>query len=718
MLYLAVCSLVGWMMAANDPVSLGVIVHMPDHMERDHWQAFDYLGAHPELLVLPEAEGVDAPFLFDAFEAEVVRFADHGQRVAATFAPHIRTVPWQPVQDADGNEWADRQNMFDPVFLDELRRFERAFCERFGDDPRIRRVYISPPSFFGEAEHYMGPEWHNLRFLCYDPLAQARFTEWLKERYGTIEGLNTAWDASVSDWAALPMPRPRMEAQLHTDADWQDLMAWRTEYLTDFMAEHMALVAESFHGDVGYKFSVGEYSAYQGTDAAAIAAQTRSLPGGRALHMTNPHSLSDLRYAQAILRQYGASDLVVENDGNRFGRTEMARIALNGLLAGATEFNFSHFGHLVGSIASGPRLADTAKAVHALDTLWGAYDLEGPPRHPVAFYHSHATHWVRAPRYRNRDVSRVYDRALSNGGHPDVYGYSWARWLALPDVTGEQLIRDGDLEGRSLVIVPNSSVTVFPESVAMAFLRWIVEGGWVVGFGADGLTWLRPDGGDMESPRVTRVDDAEWDLPSVTEGTWQGYTVPVWDGPLPEVWQARLRDDDGRVIAAEWILGDGRIVLFAGPVPAEDHGPFDRFYREGMPRLLRELSAEAGVTLPFHMVDDAGEPIAPLAMGYAGLDRLTGRHVFVAGAYDGSAKGGVVQFCDSLTGEAELALIDLDRIQATMSDDESINVLEYPLSQARLYEDPTNQEVDANAIIPYTMVTFDVSEAVALTLAP
>ena len=61
-----------------------------------------------------------------------------------------------------------------PVYREKVHAIDKKLAERFGKHPAVMLWHISN-EFGGE---------------CHCPLCQAKFREWLKEKYGTIENLN------------------------------------------------------------------------------------------------------------------------------------------------------------------------------------------------------------------------------------------------------------------------------------------------------------------------------------------------------------------------------------------------------------------------------------------------------------------------------------------------------------------------------------------------
>lgn len=95
--------------------------------------------------------------------------------------------------------------------------------------------------------------WATMRFLsapefCYCPSSVARFRNWMKSKYGTLEAVNRAWYRRFTEWAQLDAPR------FSTILSYTDYVDWRY-FLLDKLAEDLrakagAVLAEAPRGVV------------------------------------------------------------------------------------------------------------------------------------------------------------------------------------------------------------------------------------------------------------------------------------------------------------------------------------------------------------------------------------------------------------------------------------------------------------------------------------
>ena len=83
--------------------------------------------------------------------------------------------------------------------------------------------------------------------LCYCESCRSRFQAWLRDRYGSIEGLNAAWGTMFwsqrySDWSQIPVPAPTP-----TEHSPSLLLAWKrfqSEMEREFLREQAAVIRE------------------------------------------------------------------------------------------------------------------------------------------------------------------------------------------------------------------------------------------------------------------------------------------------------------------------------------------------------------------------------------------------------------------------------------------------------------------------------------------
>ena len=118
-----------------------------------------------------------------------------------------------------------------PVYREKVRQINGRLAQRFGQHPGVILWHLS--------NEYGG--------VCYCPLCQEAFRDWLKKKYKTLEALNRSWwtafwSHSYTDWRQIHAPVPRGETGTHgLNLDWKrfttaqvaDFMAWEARAVRD-----------------------------------------------------------------------------------------------------------------------------------------------------------------------------------------------------------------------------------------------------------------------------------------------------------------------------------------------------------------------------------------------------------------------------------------------------------------------------------------------------
>ena len=110
------------------------------------------------------------------------------------------------------NAYGDRHNhcMTSPVYREKVRVINTRLARHFAGNPAVILWHIS--------NEYSG--------ACYCPLCRAAFTDWLREKYGTLEKLNHAWWAdfwshTYTSWDQIDPPLENGDGTLHgLNLDW------------------------------------------------------------------------------------------------------------------------------------------------------------------------------------------------------------------------------------------------------------------------------------------------------------------------------------------------------------------------------------------------------------------------------------------------------------------------------------------------------------------
>ena len=122
-----------------------------------------------------------------------------------------------------------------PVYREKVKLMNQQLASRFGRHPAVVMWHIS--------NEYGGE--------CHCELCQQAFRDWLKEKYGTIENLNRAWNAKFwshdyPDFDYVESPAPHGENSVHgLKLDWKrfvshqtiDFMKWERDCIREIVPE-------------------------------------------------------------------------------------------------------------------------------------------------------------------------------------------------------------------------------------------------------------------------------------------------------------------------------------------------------------------------------------------------------------------------------------------------------------------------------------------------
>ena len=87
--------------------------------------------------------------------------------------------------------------------------------------------------------HVVNWVWFNTPVeFCYCPHTQARFRDWLKRKYRTLDAVNSAWYRTFSSWDEVEAPR------FGTILSYTDLIDWKT-FIAAKLEEDLKLKADA-----------------------------------------------------------------------------------------------------------------------------------------------------------------------------------------------------------------------------------------------------------------------------------------------------------------------------------------------------------------------------------------------------------------------------------------------------------------------------------------
>ncbi|HGF0768554.1 TPA: beta-galactosidase [Kluyvera georgiana] len=117
--------------------------------------------------------------------------------------------------------------MTSPVYREKTLKINTLLAERYSQHPAVLGWHIS--------NEYGGE--------CHCPRCQAKFRDWLKARYKTLDNLNhawwsTFWSHTYTDWEQIESPSPQGEVSIHgLNLDWR---RFNTAQVTEFCRHEIA----------------------------------------------------------------------------------------------------------------------------------------------------------------------------------------------------------------------------------------------------------------------------------------------------------------------------------------------------------------------------------------------------------------------------------------------------------------------------------------------
>jgi len=502
-------------------------------------------------------------------------------------------------QDAEGRRTGEgvESAVFHPEVVDRYCRWVAERVAARKDAPWVSSFMLSSPiSMYGEV-HYSASTAG--QYAVFSRPAKDNLRNWLKRQYaGDLAALSRAWGQTPASWEdVMPPTGPQAGPEgIDTRTAWSDFMHWYTWWLEEVTRRELVAARRETNKPLAVMMGGPKVGPSQGIALGNIGPIVRLLGEFRPsfLNDTDSQTLFSCRYTRAACSQYGV-DLMLENVGPPYLQVfHQYDMALNAIACGADIAHLAHWGELYDRTTwFGKTWEGLAPLLHRYRTSYVKSD--------AAIFHSYMTSWYRPDR-SNMDALRLYD-STNTLWYPDRGYASWGRALGSPDVVDDAMVEDGALEGRKLLVIPNSSVTVTSRKAVEAIRKWVEGGGTLIGFGPGCLAYT------VEADRSVRPTPGMAGLVPADRVAELAQRAPTFSSPM----------------FVEQKVGRGRAVLYFTPADPGNDVTYEQPWTEEAAQLLAVAAHEAGVRIWCQ-----GDADNRINLMYAGRDANSGKHIFVA----------------------------------------------------------------------------------------
>lgn len=346
---------------------------------------------------------------------------------------------------------------------DHVSRVLKAFGEHYEPMGVLEAVRLGPSGNFGEAQFpagagkecgYQYELMHaHIGWWAGDSHAKLDFQGFLSERYGTIEGVNAAWE---TDFASFSEIEPQLPGTYRTRRGRLDMTEWYTDSMTLWCEFWAREARKAMPNTMIYQSSGGWGFRETGTDFTGQAESMREIAGGiRLTNETNSfeQNVYATRLAATAARLYGIG-LGYEPAGSMFARGVVARI-FNTVSTNGSNFYTHHQAFL-----RDPNAVDNwVRDYHLLD-------LRQRPIIDVAVYYPETMNQLDDGTFRHLYAWGFNPRAAEIRRRIDV------------DYLDERLIREGFLDRYTVLVFCWGKV--IPADVMEIVDLWLRAGGTVI----------------------------------------------------------------------------------------------------------------------------------------------------------------------------------------------------------------------------------------------
>lgn len=363
---------------------------------------------------------------------------------------------------------SDVQSLWNPALRRHVARFIKAFCEHYRDQGVIETILLGVTGNYGEAIYVAtgndwtadvhGPYHTHPGFWAGDPYAVKDFQRWLREKYGSVGKLSSAWGRTFKAFEEI---RPFLRKDAPNDRAWLDMCDWYIGSMTEWSRFWLQETRKHFpNGDIQL-CTGGHAPPEHGADFGDQCKIAAEIKGG--VRITNEASdyranFSLTRWVASAGRFYGAL-FSFEPAGAVSDQGIIARI-YNATASGANGLHY-YFPNIFGS-----------EAARANFEKWGHEFKQRKPVVEIAVYYPQ-TH-VKL----NGNDFLAYVQPLR-----DRFDF---------DYMSDNMIRDGALKNVRALILLHGSVS--EADVWERIADWVRQGGLILY--ADGMGRLRSVEGD------------------------------------------------------------------------------------------------------------------------------------------------------------------------------------------------------------------------------
>ncbi len=351
------------------------------------------------------------------------------------------------------------------IFAGRQDRYVRRFLQEFGKHYAARKtllgVRLGPSGNYGEAQYPARGDWRykgrvlhtHIGYWAGDKFAESNFRESMKQRYGTIEALNAAWEAKLPGFEEV---KPFLPVTAWARRKRIDFAQWYMDAMSRWCEKWADWTREALPSAVIHQSSGGWGPVEIGTDYTYQARTMARLKGG--IRLTNEsdnyaQNFTITRMASSAARFYGAQ-LGYEPGGFGSARGVAARL-YNAVTNGADHLFYYHSNLYANDQAIGTWLRH-AKML----------DARSAPAVDVAAF------------YPDTGI-RLDDEAIRYmWGSAFLTRAEAMRSAAEFDYASEQMIEDGALSRYKVLVFLWGHITEKP--VLEKIAKWVEEGGTLI----------------------------------------------------------------------------------------------------------------------------------------------------------------------------------------------------------------------------------------------